>query len=126
MALFNDGGVFVIAGGLLVLGLAAVWQAVEGLRWREPRRALVWSGAAVPLIGAALAMAWFGLRHPGLDLWSNRGLGPDWECPNLGRGAADVCVRDARPQPAAAPSDAKPQTPSGGDSSQEQNQGISY
>jgi len=115
MALFYDGGVFIIAAGLLVLGLAAIWRAVDRFRRRERRRALIWSGAAVPLFGAAFALAWFGLRHPDLDLSNSRGLGPDRECANLDRAAADVCGRDA-----------KPQTPSGGDAGQEQNQGVSY
>lgn len=104
MALFYDGGVFIVAGGLLILGAATLWQAIVCLRWSERRAAALWSAAALPLFGLALALTWFGLRHPDLDLWNSRGLGPGWACANLGRPAADVCFRDAQP---AVRSDAK-------------------
>ena len=107
MVLFYDGGFFLAAGGLLVFGSAAIWQAIDCFRQGELRRTVAWSAATLPLFCAAVALAWFGAKSRNLDVWNNRGFGPDWECTNLGLPAADLCFQDAAARRPSAPSGAQ-------------------
>jgi hypothetical protein len=85
--------VFAIAGALVIGAAVALWQAVDAFRWRAFRRFWIAVAMIPPLcVGACVAM-WAGNHNPTFNFWGNVGMGPNWECENLGRSGAVACAR---------------------------------
>jgi len=86
-----------IAGLFTILAAVVLWQAIEALRRREPKRFWEFLAIGLPLALAACGAFWLGAQYPNANFWHNQGFGPGWECRNLGGGAAQVCAQDVPP-----------------------------
>jgi hypothetical protein len=89
-----NNGMFAAGGAFAFLTAFAVYSAIDAARWRNRRRMWLSVAAGLPLGVAACVSLWIGIERPTANFWGNQGFGPDWECNNLGRGAAQVCARD--------------------------------
>jgi hypothetical protein len=87
-------GMFAAAGACAFLSAFAAYSAIDAARWRNRGRMWLSLAAGLPLGVAAFVALWIGTQRPAANFWGNQGFGPDWECSNLGRGAAQVCARD--------------------------------
>jgi hypothetical protein len=76
-----------------IIGAVALCFTVDALRWRQHDRAMRAFALAVALFAVAIAAVWAAMHFPH-GFSTNHGFGPEWRCPNLGRGGAEVCVRD--------------------------------
>lgn len=85
--------------GLLVIFTGViVYFAVDAVRWRSRRRALL-VGLALPLSALSCLAVWTMLTNPSrLPAWHGGfgvGFDPDWDCGDPNQKAGQICVREA-------------------------------